>query len=188
MNKNYPDIIHYLEIGICGLSCRLCPSYHTETKSKCGGCKSEYRMAAGCPFQTCALKKKGIEFCWDCEESITCEKWKKHREFGKQLDTFKCYQKLENNIAFINVNGIEEFEKVQKIREELLKDILHDFNEGRSKSYYCIATTLLEIDELQEAVKHANMKIKNLEINYIQGKAKILHEILDEIALKKNIL
>jgi len=33
-------------------------------------------MAAGCPFITCAVKKKGIEFCWDCEENKTCEKWK----------------------------------------------------------------------------------------------------------------
>jgi len=27
-------IIKYPEIGICGLSCRLCPRYHTESKSK----------------------------------------------------------------------------------------------------------------------------------------------------------
>jgi hypothetical protein len=26
-------------------------------------------MAVGCPFITCAVKKKGIEFCWDCEEN-----------------------------------------------------------------------------------------------------------------------
>jgi len=43
-------IIKYPEIGICGLSCRLCPRYHTESKSRCGGCKSEFRMSAGCPF------------------------------------------------------------------------------------------------------------------------------------------
>jgi len=51
--------LRHPEIGICGLSCRLCPSYHTEGKSRCGGYKSETRLAVGCPFITCAVKKKG---------------------------------------------------------------------------------------------------------------------------------
>lgn len=40
--------IEYPEIGICGLSCVLCPNYNTNTKSRCLGCKSEDRMAVGC--------------------------------------------------------------------------------------------------------------------------------------------
>ena len=50
----------YPEIGICGLSCRLCPMHNTETESRCLGCKSSSRMAVGCPFITCAIKNKGI--------------------------------------------------------------------------------------------------------------------------------
>lgn len=100
------------ELGICGLSCRLCPMYHTEGKSKCDGCKSEFRMGAGCPFITCAVKKKQLEFCWDCLEHKSCEKWNKHRELGKKYDSFKSYQKLEENIEFIKTNGVEEFEKL----------------------------------------------------------------------------
>ena len=47
MVKGISMKIKYPEIGICGLSCRLCPRFHTETQSKCNGCKSESRMA-GC--------------------------------------------------------------------------------------------------------------------------------------------
>ncbi len=175
--------IKYPEIGICGLSCRLCPRYHTEGKSKCGGCKSEYRMAVGCPFITCAVKKKGIEFCWQCEENETCERWRKHREFSKRRDTFKCYQKLEDDIAFIQKKGVSEFENVQKIREQLLKEMLKDFNEGRSKNYYCIAATVLEIGELKKALNKAKKDSTGLEI---KGKSKVLHSILDGIAERKN--
>jgi hypothetical protein len=89
----------------------------------------------GCPFITCAIKRKGIEFYWDCTEHETCEKWKNHRNAGKKVDSFKSYQKLEDDIAFINSKGIGEFEKVQKTREQLLRDMLSEFNEGRSKSY-----------------------------------------------------
>jgi hypothetical protein len=172
-------LIEYPEIGICGLSCRLCPTYHTESKSRCGGCKSAYRMGAGCPFITCAVKKKGIEFCWQCAEHETCERWTKHRTFGKKHDTFTCYQRLEDNIAFIQQNGVHAFEEAQKIREHLLKEMLHDFNEGRSKRYYAIAATLLDIKELETALTQAKKDAAGLDM---KDKSRCLHALLDAIS------
>ena len=174
--------IRYPEIGICGLSCRLCPMYNTEAESRCSGCKSPARMAVGCSFITCAVKKKGIEFCWECEERNTCEKWKKHREAGKRYDSFKCYQTLEEDILSIDKNGIDEFEQLQKQREQFLKEMLKDFNEGRSKSYYCVAATVLELEELNEALTQARKESDGMDIKI---KSKILHSIFDTISLKK---
>jgi len=108
----------FIEIGVCGLSCRLCPAYNMETKSKCEGCKSEYRMSAACPFHNC-VKKKGMDFCGSCHENTTCARWRKHKELSRQHDSFVCYQKLEDNIASIQKNGMEEFEKQQKASEWL---------------------------------------------------------------------
>jgi hypothetical protein len=174
--------IRYPEIGICGLSCRLCPMYNTKAESRCSGCKSPARMAVGCPFITCAVKKKGIEFCWECEERNTCEKWKNHREAGKRYDSFKCYQTLGEDIFSIDTKGIDEFEQIQKQREQFLKEMLKDFNEGRSKSYYCIAATVLELEELNEAVTQARKESDGMDV---KGKSKVLHSSLDTIALKK---
>lgn len=174
--------LHYPEIGICGLSCRLCPMYNTVTESRCLGCKSPERMKVGCPFITCAIKKKGIEFCWDCDELVTCEKWLCHREAGKRADSFKCYQTLESDISFILTNGVAKFNGIQIQRSELLKEMLQEFNEGRSKSYYCIACTVLAIEELNEALKEAR---KMSEGSGIKEKSGILHTILDHIAHKK---
>jgi hypothetical protein len=178
-------IFEYPEIGVCGLSCRLCPRYHTDTKSRCGGCKSEFRMSAGCPFITCAVKRKGIEFCWDCTEQASCIKWSKHREAGKNHDSFKCYQKLEANIEFIQEHGVHEFEKLQKNKEKLLKMMLQNFNEGRSKRYYCIAATVFEVEELQKLLDTAVEQSKGLEL---KGKSKLLHKMLDGVAEKKGYL
>ncbi|WP_455367625.1 DUF3795 domain-containing protein [[Eubacterium] cellulosolvens] len=171
------------EIGICGLSCRLCPMYQSKSESRCNGCKSKSRIIVGCTFIRCAFKKKGLEFCWNCEESIACEKWKKHREASKHGDSFVCYQKLENNIRFIQEKGIEEFEKDQIIREKLLKEMLKEFNEGRSKTLYCIASTVLQIEELKEALSKSKKLSEGLDI---KEKAKILHQVLDNIADEKN--
>lgn len=174
--------IKYPEIGICGLSCRLCPSYQTEAASKCHGCKSTERMAVGCPFITCAVKKVGVEFCWDCGENKSCEKWKRHREVGKKRDSFKSYQKLEDDIDFIKVKGVKAYDEQQRIRESLLIRLLNEFNEGRSKSYYCIAATVMDIKELSSSLEEATARSKLLSI---KDKSRIMHAILDSIALKK---
>ena len=176
--------ILYPEIGICGLSCRLCPHYHTEGTSMCEGCKTESRMGAGCPFITCA-RKKGVEFCWDCSDSDTCGRWQKQRDAGKKADSFKCYQRLDDDIAFVRKNGLGAFEESQLARELLLKRMLQEFNEGRSKSYYCIAATVMETGELEEALTGAEKESRGRDI---KERAKILHAILDDIASKRKYL
>jgi len=156
--------------------------HQSESKSKCEGCKSKERISVGCPFITCAIKKKGIEFCWDCDENSQCSKWAKHRMIGKQKDSFKCYQKLEDDIAYVGENGIEKFVKSQDLKEKVLIEMLHHFNEGRSKSYYCIAATVMELDELEDAVRRAKHCSENMDN---KAKSKVLHQILEEIAEKK---
>jgi hypothetical protein len=138
-------------------------------------------MNAGCPFITCAVKRKGIEFCWQCDESNTCEKWRAHREFGREHDTFVCYQKLENNITFVQEQGVSAFEETQQVRERFLREMLRNFNEGRSKRYYCIAATVLEIEELETALTRAKKYSTGLAI---KDRSRVLHTILNEIAEK----
>ena len=173
---------NYTEIGVCGLSCRLCPSYVIKTKSKCPGCKTDYRLGGPCSILHCAVKRN-IEFWGDCDDSKTFEKCKRHRETGKKYDSFKCYQKLEDDIDFIQKQGLAEFRKSQKVRENLLRKMLDQFNEGRSKSYYCIAATVLKIDELKESIVEAKNNSKSLDI---KEKAKLLHSMLDNIASRNN--
>ena len=106
----------------------------------------------------------------------------KHREAGKKYDSFKCYQTLEHDISFIQERGISEFERIQKQREHLLKEMLTAFNEGRSRSYYCLAATVLDVEELREALTRAQKGSDGLDV---KGKSKVLRSILDDIAKKK---
>ncbi|MBM3205735.1 DUF3795 domain-containing protein [Candidatus Shapirobacteria bacterium] len=172
----------YPEIGVCGLSCVLCPGYVMKTKSRCPGCKTSWRLGGPCSILHCAVKRN-LEFCGECPEGKTCEKWKKHREMGKRYDSFKCYQKLEEDINFLQKHGLAEFRQAQKVRAKLLDQMLEEFNEGRSKSYFCLVATILEVDEIEKALKQARNKSKGLNI---KEKAKLLHSIFDEIALKNH--
>lgn len=171
----------YPEIGVCGLSCRLCPGYVMKTKSRCPGCKTKWRLGGPCSLLHCATKRN-VEFCGDCKESKACEKWKRHRAMGKKQDSFKCYQKLEDDIICIQKYGLAEFRRAQKAREKLLWKMLNNFNEGRSKSYYCLVATIFKTEEIEKALKEAKNQSKNLNI---KEKAKLLHSIFDGIAQKK---
>ena len=157
--------------------------FHSSSESKCRGCKSDTRITVGCPFITCAVKKKGIDFCWQCKENVTCEKWKRHREASIHGDSFVCYQKLEDNIQYILENSVEAFEEKQIVRENMLKEMLKEFNEGRSKTFYCIASTVLEPEELRNALHQAQKQSVGLDL---RDKSKILHQILNTIAENKN--
>ncbi|MCJ7769956.1 DUF3795 domain-containing protein [Candidatus Bathyarchaeota archaeon] len=172
----------YPEIGVCGLSCRLCPAHHRETVSKCEGCKTQSRMTVGCALSNCAIKKKSAEFCWLCGEEKTCVRWKRHRELGKQHDSFVSYIRLEDNISSVQEHGVEEFEKQQKRRESLLITMLKEYNEGRSKTYYCIAASVLDVPDLEASLEEARKQAGNLET---KEKAIVLHGILDRFAARK---
>jgi len=163
----------------------LCPTQHTDKESWCGGCKSEQRMAVGCPFITCAVKRKCLEFCWDCDESEKCDKWKKHRELSHRVDSFVCYQKLEDNIATAKKDGVPALARLLRRKEALLKRMLAEFNEGRSKSYFCIAATVMDADELSGALDEARKRSKGLGP---KDRARIMHEVLDKIAAREKYL
>ncbi len=132
------------------------------------------------------IKEQGIEFCWDCTDSGGCEIWAKHRDMGKKFDSPKCYQTLEKDIDFIQKHGVKEFEKTQKAREKLLRTMLNEFNEGRSKSYFCIAATVMDMGEIEAAIETARKETAN--VSEIKMKAKAMHGILDGIAEEQGYL
>lgn len=130
-----------------------------------------------CSFITCCVKKKNLEVCAECGD-FPCSKFERF----DAADSFITHRKAIPNLNFIREYGLEEFIKQQKKRIALLEEMLNEFDEGRSKSYFCIAATVMEIDELKEAVAKARKDSAGLDI---RGKSKILHAILGEIAEQK---
>lgn len=179
-----PDTMDFqhVETGVCGLSCRLCPRFNSESESRCGGCKSPHRMGASCPFVTCAVRKKGIELCTDCSESGSCERLHGHLEAAKEHDSFVCYQKLADNVAFIKEHGIEAFEDAQAERGRLLARMIAGFDDGRSKSFYCVAATVLEVPELEAALAEADNVAASMPR---KDRAKWMRAGLEEIARRR---
>jgi len=92
-------------------------------------------------------------------------------------------------LNFIRTHSLEKFIEQQKDRIKLLEKMLKYFDDGRSKSYYCIVTTLLSIKDLEKGLDKTTQKIRaeNIELNDVKTKAKILKEFLNDLASRKRI-
>jgi hypothetical protein len=134
------------------------------------------------------VKKKNLEVCAQCEE-FPCKKFDLLLEEGPKYDSFLTYQKVPHNLEFIKRQGLEEFIAQQSLRMTLLEKMIADFDDGRSRSFYCIAATLLSIKDLEDSLHLARQKTKEdkTESKDVKTKAKHLREFLNDFASRKAI-
>jgi hypothetical protein len=145
-------------------------------------------MGQTCSFITCCVKNKNLETCGECKE-FPCPKFNS-KWFGKDAyDSFVTHKQTMNNLANIKRIGMEKFLNHQKKRIDFLVEMLNDFNDGRSKNFYCISTALLSIQGIKEALKNARIKIikMNIQKKDNKSKAKILKKNLLKIAQKEDV-
>ena len=173
-------------IACCGLDCGLCPTFYTKGSSKCPGCCGPDFASKhpSCSIITCCVKNNNFETCAECAE-FPCSKLKNWDKY----DSFICHRVSLTNLNFIKEKGLELFLTQQKKRIELLEYLLKNYNEGKSKSFFCIATALLPINSLKKALKESNERIENEDINAkdLKTKSKILKNSLNKLAAKNDI-
>ena len=97
------------------------------------------------------FQKKGLEVCAQCDE-YPCARSKK--ETGPK-DSFITHRKVLHNLAAIRESGLEPFLQQQARRIAILENMLQQYDDGRSKSYYCIAAALLSIAGLAQSIQRA---------------------------------
>ena len=182
--KTYPTL------GCCGLDCGLCPRYYTVGASRCPGCCGPdfFNKHPSCSYITCCVKKKGLEVCAQCDE-FPCSKFASWLDKTMIEDSFLTHQKIEPNLYFIREQGLEKFLKQQKKRIALLERMLKDFDDGRSKSFYCIAATLLPVVELESLLGEAGRKLKadKIKDGDTVTKTIILRQLLNDFAAKGGV-
>jgi hypothetical protein len=177
----------YNTIGCCGIDCGLCPGFHTRGDSACPGCGglNFKEKHPSCGFVTCCVIKNGLEVCSGCKD-YPCSRFGPER---KGYDSFVTHKKVFANLDFIKSNGIDCFIDLQKTRMNILTDFLDNYNDGRSKSFFCISCALLPLDKLQEIHRFteclkdsSDIKEKN---KRLKDKLKMMSENL-KIDLKLN--
>ncbi len=179
-------------IGACGLDCGLCPRYYTVGPSRCPGCCGPEFLAKHptCSFITCCVKKKNLEVCAECSR-FPCSKFKSDEEYQqlKESSSYPSYKKVMANLDFIKGHGIEEFVKQQKERIKLLETMIANFDDGRSRSFYCKSAALLDLTTLERSLGKASQRTRtgSIKPSDSKAKAKILKGILSQIAPKEGV-
>jgi len=170
--KKYPSL------GCCGLDCGMCPAYYTDGPSRCPGCGGEdfFEKHPSCSYITCCVKKRDLEVCAQCEQ-YPCAKFEGASNGPDVKTTAK---NVLQNQQFIQEYGIAKFMEQQELRIKMLQDMLEHYNDGRSKTLYCLAATLLSVDGLKKALTEADQAIETDIVNEdnLKGRAKVLKGIL----------
>lgn len=86
-----------------------------------------------------------------------------------------------DNLRSIHEHGLSDFLQQQQERIGLLKAMLNEFDDGRSKGYCCLAAALLPLDVLEVALKEARRGVENggIPADDRKSRAGTLRRILD---------
>jgi len=179
--EKYP-LKKYPIVGACGLDCGLCPSYHREGMSRCPGCCGPgfWKKHPGCGFITCCVKKRSLETCGECADWEGCERLARLLESAKHKDSFLSHWPIIANLTFIREHGIEEFARLETEKVEFLKSLLNNYDDGRSKSFYCTSCQLVPLEKLKEALAEAETEITK--DTGIKEKTKIVRAAISNMA------
>ena len=179
MLKKYPTL------GCCGLDCGLCPSYYTDGPSRCPGCCGEdfVNKHPQCSILNCCVKKRNLEVCAECE-AFPCPKF----DTADEHDVITTSKRMMHNQYVIRESGLDNFIEQQGRRMDLLRSMLGSYNDGRSKTFYCLAAALLSLDHLAGALNEAEKEIGRSSVSEadLKGKARILKSILNRFAAAEN--
>jgi hypothetical protein len=168
--------------GCCGLYCGLCPRYQSTAKSRCPGCKI-LSLTISCKIYNCCVKKSGFVTCAQCTD-FPCDKYENFFDWDSFISRKVCLPNIER----IKGVGLNKWLGEQSKRRQTLENLLTNYNEGRSCSFYCIATALMPFELVKKAIDEATkMSADNKMAADIKAKAKIMRATIQDFASKAGI-
>ncbi len=169
--------------GCCGIYCGLCPRFQSKAASRCPGCKI-LSLTISCKRYNCCVKKNGFQTCAECGQ-FPCDKYDKFFDW----DSFVSHKVCLPNLDRIKTAGLRRWLGEQSKKRQVLENLLSDYNEGKSCSFFCIAAALMPPATVQKAVRQAEKTIAagKTRGSDIKTKAKIVHSAIQANATKAGV-
>ncbi|MCI9552546.1 MAG: DUF3795 domain-containing protein [Acutalibacter sp.] len=130
-------------LSLCGLNCELCPMLLDQYCPGCGGGEGNQ----SCKIARCSLEHDRVQYCFDCAH-YPCEKY----DHADDYDSFITHKHRKSDIKRAIDLGISAYTLEQKERSKALRYLLDHFNDGRKKTFFCLAVNLLEIEDVRMAM------------------------------------
>ena len=133
-----------LMFTLCGLNCSLSPM---RLGGYCPGCGGGVGNQA-CAIARCSLQHDSLEYCFLCSD-FPCQKY----EGAEEYDSFITHQRQLSDIQRAREIGIDAYDKEQTRKSEILHTLLAEYNDGRRKSFYCVAVNLLPLTRIEKIME-----------------------------------
>ena len=171
----------YPQFSACGLNCGLCPRYYTKGSSRCPGCGGEgfTEGHCGCSILGCC-ERHGVEYCFLCEE-YPCKKYE-----GVDLtDSFISHKNQFKDMDKAKEIGMEAYQTELDEKIGILESLLAHYDDGRRKSFFCIAVNLLEPEDVHTVMEQ--IAGETLPEMSLKEKAATASRLFEEMAVRRDI-
>lgn len=163
--------------SLCGLNCGLCPMFLNKNCPGCGGGEGNQ----SCKIARCSLEHGKIEYCYECKK-YPCEKYQHIDDY----DSFITHKRRKADLERAKNIGIEQYNHEQQKKTQILSYLLSNYNDGRRKTFFCVAVNLLELSELQEAIKQIQANDELFSLPF-KAQCSYVVEVIQKIAERRNI-
>ena len=135
--------------SLCGLNCCLCPKHRTTGDSRCPGCGGEdfHIKHPTCGIISCSLRHDGVAYCFQCGE-YPCQRYTREND----KDSFISYLHVPHDMDQADQMGLDHYLQQLSKKSGILDILLEKWDNGRLKSFYCLAVNLLPLDDLDSAM------------------------------------
>ena len=110
---------------------------------------------------------------------------KKYQNIDK-YDSFITHKRQKADLERVQKIGFEQYNLEQQEKIQILYYLLNNYNDGRRKNFFCVAVNLLELSELQEAMKQIQ-KNDELSVLSIKEQSSYIVDVFQKIADRRNI-
>lgn len=109
----------------------------------CGGGEGNQ----SCKIARCSLQHGKPDYCSQCQE-FPCEKYEDIDAF----DSFITHQNRKRDLKKQQKIGVEAYRTEQEEKVHILEWLLQNCNDGRKKTFFCVAVNLLELEDVRNVM------------------------------------
>ena len=113
----------------------------------CPGCGGGAGNQA-CTIARCSLEHDHVEYCYLCPD-FPCPRFKGAEDY----DSFITHQRQLRDIKRAQEIGIQAYNQELTRKSEILHALLAGYNDGRRKSFYCVAVNLLPLTQIEKIME-----------------------------------
>lgn len=166
-----------LDFSLCGLNCVLCPMKLGGYCPGCGGGEGNQ----SCSIARCSLEHESIEYCYLCPE-YPCS----HYVGAEEYDSFITHLRQLKDIERAQEIGMEAYNTELLKKRDILELLLSEYNDGRRKTFFCIAVNLLNLKDLEITMEQL-VKYTSKDSFSLKQKSEKAVELLNRLAIEEGI-